>query len=273
LPISVDAAHGGQNAQAAADETLVEDASATILLIDDEEPIRKLLARLLAQDGYRPIEAADAESAMEAVVRDDVDLVLLDVMMPAVDGIDLLRRVRAASDVPVIMLTGLGSEADRVLGLRTGADDYVVKPFSPAELTARIESVLRRARLVEPLGNTTLFGTIEIDTASREVYVRGVPADLTPKEFDLLAFLVGSPRQVFTRGQLLDQVWSSSADWQDPSTVTEHVRRLRLKIEDDPERPRLLVTVRGVGYRYEPAQEGGAAGEDRETRGRRSTSR
>jgi DNA-binding response OmpR family regulator len=229
---------------------------ATILVIDDEQPIRTLLARLLTQEGYRPREAADAETAMRMVVRNDLDLILLDVMMPAVDGIDLLRRIRAASDVPVIMLTALGTEADRVLGLRSGADDYIVKPFSSAELTARIESVLRRSRLAEPI-TEMVFEPVEVDTATREVYVRGVPVELTPKEFDLLAFMVGSPRQVFTRGQLLDQVWASSADWQDPATVTEHIRRLRLKVEEDPERPQLLITVRGVGYRYEPEREPG----------------
>jgi len=230
------------------------EAGATILVIDDEEPIRTLLSRLLAQEGYRPSEAADAETAMEMVVRNDLDLILLDVMMPAVDGIDLLRRIRAASDVPVIMLTALGTEADRVIGLRSGADDYVVKPFSSAELTARIDSVLRRARLAEPI-TEVVFESIAVNTTTREVFVRGLPVELTPKEFDLLAFMVGSPRQVFSRGQILDQVWASSAEWQDPATVTEHIRRLRLKVEEDPERPQLLVTVRGVGYRFEPERE------------------
>jgi DNA-binding response OmpR family regulator len=222
----------------------------TILLIDDDERVTTLLSRLLESDGYRPIEAADADSAMRAVVANELDLVLLDVRMPEVDGIDLLRRIRAASGVPVIMLTSAGEEADRVLGLRTGADDYVVKPFSPAELTARIDSVLRRSRPAD--GEDIEFAPLEVHPETRDVYVRGVPVDLTPKEFDLLAFLVASPRQVFSRAQLLDQVWSSSAEWQDPATVTEHVGRLRLKIEADPERPELLTTVRGVGYRYEP---------------------
>ena len=226
----------------------------TILLIDDEEPVRTLLTRLLTQEGYRPVEAPDAESAMAAVVRDDLDLVLLDVRMPGVDGIDLLRRIRAASDVPVIMLTARRTEADRVLGLRAGADDYVGKPFSLAELTARIDSVLRRARRAEPSEDLEI-PTLEIDTGAREVFVRGAPVELTPKEFDLLAFLVASPRQVFSRGQLLVHVWSSSAEWQDPATVTEHIRRLRQKIEEDAERPRLLVTIRGVGYRYEPERD------------------
>jgi two-component system alkaline phosphatase synthesis response regulator PhoP len=147
-----------------------------------------------------------------------------------------------------------------VLGLRSGADDYIVKPFSSAELTARIESVLRRARLAEPI-TEMVFEPVEVNTSTREVYVRGVPVELTPKEFDLLAFMVGSPRQVFSRGQLLDQVWASSTDWQDPATVTEHIRRLRLKVEEDPERPQLLITVRGVGYRYEPDQEPGESPE------------
>jgi DNA-binding response OmpR family regulator len=239
------------NIRASAADRILMERSPTILVIDDEAPVRTLLFRLLEQEGYDPIEAADAATAMETVVRDDLDLVLLDVMMPATDGIDLLRHIRAASDVPVIMLTAAGSEADRVLGLRTGADDYVVKPFSPAELTARIDTVLRRARV--PEASQLPFAELELNVASRDVYVRGAPVDLTPKEFDLLAFLVGSPRQVFTRAQLLAHVWESSADWQDPATVTEHVRRLRHKIEADPERPELLVTIRGVGYRYEPA--------------------
>ena len=142
----------------------------TILVIDDEAPVRTLLFRLLEQEGYDPIEAADAATAMETVVRDDLDLVLLDVMMPATDGIDLLRHIRAASEVPVIMLTAAGSEADRVLGLRTGADDYVVKPFSPAELTARIDTVLRRAR--PPKRAALDVRRARIEPASRDVYVR-----------------------------------------------------------------------------------------------------
>ena len=224
---------------------------ATILLIDDDPQIRTLLSRLLDQDGYQSIEAVDAPTAMKVVVKDQPDLVLLDVLMPTTDGIELLQQIRAASDVPVIMLTALGNEADRVLGLRMGADDYVVKPFSAGELTARINSVLRRARPVagtaEPKGDA-----LRIDPTAREAHVRGVLVDLTAKEFDLLAFLAASPRQVFTRAQLLDHVWSSSSEWQDTATVTEHVRRLRQKIEVDPEHPSLLRTVRGVGYRFEP---------------------
>ena len=227
------------------------DRGATILLIDDDAQVRTLLSRLLKQDGYQTVEATDAPTAMAVVVNDRPDLVLLDVIMPNIDGIDLLQQIRTASDVAVIMLTGLGNEADRVLGLRMGADDYVVKPFSPGELTARIESVLRRARPAVATADPERE-TIEIDAAARDVHVRGELVDLTAKEFDLLAFLAASPRQVFTRDQLLGQVWASSSEWQDPATVTEHVRRLRLKLEKDPERPELLRTVRGVGYRFEP---------------------
>ncbi len=240
-----------QDASSDADDSCME-CAATILLIDDDEQIRKLLRRLLEQDGYLPIEAVDAPRAMDIVISGQPDLVLLDVMMPTTDGIELLQQIRVASDVPVIMLTALGNEADRVLGLRMGADDYIVKPFSPGELTARIDSVLRRARTA-PAVRELVFESLEIDPGARDVHVRGLLVDLTAKEFDLLAFLAASPRQVFTRAQLLDQVWSSSAEWQDTATVTEHVRRLRQKVEEDPEHPRLLRTVRGVGYRFEPS--------------------
>ncbi|MDQ6698254.1 MAG: response regulator transcription factor [Actinomycetota bacterium] len=224
---------------------------ATILLIDDDAQIRTLLSRLLDQDGYRSIQAVDAPTAMDMVVQSHPDLVLLDVLMPTTDGIELLKQIREASDVPVIMLTALGNEADRVLGLRMGADDYVVKPFSAGELTARIDSVLRRSRSTNGATEPT-SKILDIDASSRDVHVRGMLVDLTAKEFDLLAFLAASPRQVFTRAQLLDHVWASSSEWQDTATVTEHVRRLRQKIEQDPENPLLLQTVRGVGYRFEP---------------------
>ncbi len=224
---------------------------ATILLIDDDAQIRTLLSRLLDQDGYHSIQAVDAPTAMKVLVKDHPDLVLLDVLMPTTDGIELLKQIRVASDVPVIMLTALGNEADRVLGLRMGADDYVVKPFSAGELTARIDSVLRRSRSTNG-DSEQPSETLRIDATSRDVHVRGGLVDLTAKEFDLLAFLAASPRQVFTRAQLLDHVWASSSDWQDTATVTEHVRRLRQKIEQDPENPLLLQTVRGVGYRFEP---------------------
>jgi DNA-binding response OmpR family regulator len=224
----------------------------SVLVIDDDPRVRTLVRRLLAHEGYHALEAASAEEAETILDSDTPDLVLLDVTMPKVDGIDLLTDIRTKSSIPVIMLTGRGDEADRILGLRTGADDYVVKPFSPGELTARIESVLRRARPANA-SDVLQFGGLMIDCTTRDVTVNGDLIVLTAKEFDLLAFLARSPRQVFDRQQLLMQVWSSSADWQDPATVTEHVRRVRRKIEADPDRPKWLSTVRGVGYRFEPS--------------------
>jgi DNA-binding response OmpR family regulator len=229
---------------------------ARVLVIDDDPHIRTLVTRLLTHEGYEAVNAGSAEEGQAILASDPPDLVLLDVMMPRTDGIDLLTEIRTKSTIPVIMLTGLGEEADRILGLRSGADDYVVKPFSSGELTARIESVLRRS---QPAASVDVLrfgdpndGGLEINCTTRDVNVRGEPIALTAKEFDLLMFLARSPRQVFDRDQLLKQVWASSTDWQDPATVTEHVRRIRRKIEVDPERPRWLSTVRGVGYRFEP---------------------
>ena len=221
-----------------------------VLVIDDDPQLRTLVARLLTQEGFEAHTAADADEAIVALEAVSPDLILLDVMLPRTDGIDLLADIRTRSSVPVIMLTGRGDEADRILGLRSGADDYVVKPFSPGELTARIESVLRRT--APPAAAALLFGDLSIDATTRDVTVRGGAVTLTAKEFDLLLFLASSPRQVFDRDQLLTHVWSSSAEWQDPATVTEHVRRLRRKIEVDPDNPRWICTVRGVGYRFEP---------------------
>jgi len=225
-----------------------------VLVVDDEPMLRNLLSRLLRMEGYDVIEAADGEAALGLVQERRPDLVLLDVMMPARDGLDVLGDLRKTSQVPVILVSALGEEADRVLGLKMGADDYVVKPFSAAELSARIESVLRRARQrsVPPAANRLVFDGLVVDLQTREVTVAGEKAELTAKEFDLLAFLAGSPRQVFTREQLLQQVWESSSDWQSDATITEHVRRLRRKIEADPDNPRWITTVRGVGYRFEP---------------------
>jgi DNA-binding response OmpR family regulator len=178
--------------------------------------------------------------------------VLLDVLLGAEDGLDVLATIRRTSDVPVIMLTGKGLELDRVLGLKLGADDYVVKPFFPAELSARIGTVLRRSRPRESSAGELQFGDLRLDTATREVVLNSDAVEMTAKEFDLLVFMARSPRQVFTRAQLLEQVWDSSSAWQGEGTVTEHVRRIRRKIEADPDNPRWLRTVRGVGYRFEP---------------------
>lgn len=226
-------------------------ADALILVVDDDEDIRALLARTLGADGFHTVLASDAAGAIAAIASRPPDLVVLDLVLGNEDGLDLLGTIRRTNDMPVILLTGKGAENDRVLGLKLGADDYLVKPFSPAELSARISSVLRRSR---PGGPRTIldFGDLHIDIGTREVSVRGEGVTLTAREFDLLAFMAASPRQVFGRDQLLQRVWSSSSDWQDPATVTEHVRRVRRKIEADPDQPRWLTTVRGVGYRFEP---------------------
>ena len=229
--------------------------SRVVLVVDDEPMLRNLLSRLLRMEGYEVLEAENGEVALALVDARQPDLVLLDVMMPARDGLDVLGDLRRTSDVPVILISALGQEADRVLGLKMGADDYVVKPFSAAELSARVESVLRRAQLrasPEPTSNRLDFDGLVVDLQTREVTMDGGKVEMTAKEFDLLAFLAGSPRQVFTREQLLQQVWGSSSEWQSDATITEHVRRLRRKIEDDPDRPRWITTVRGVGYRFEP---------------------
>jgi two-component system, OmpR family, phosphate regulon response regulator PhoB len=231
-----------------------------IVVVDDEDMVRNLLTRLLTMEGYDVLEAEDGQAGLDIVRKEQPDLVLLDVMLPARDGLDILSELRRTTDVPVILISALGEEADRVVGLKMGADDYVVKPFSAAELSARIESVLRRApahrtggaQPAAPTGRHLTFEGLVIDLDTREVLVRGEKADTTAKEFDLLAFLARSPRQVFSRQQLLEHVWSSSSDWQSEATVTEHVRRLRRKIEDDPDRPRWVTTARGVGYRFEP---------------------
>jgi two-component system phosphate regulon response regulator PhoB len=235
----------------------VTDRVRRILVVEDDPDIRHLLLRLLEREGYEVLEVNDALGAMEQLGAGEPDLVLLDIGLPDVDGMELLGRIRARSTVPVIMLTGRAAEDDRIAGLRGGADDYIAKPFSAGELIARVESVLRRS-VAEPSGaagpaaGTLQFEGLEIDPGAREVRVGDEVVPVTAKEFDLLAFLAAAPRQVFSREQLLRNVWESSGQWQDDATVTEHVRRVRRKIEADPDRPRWLVTVRGVGYRFEP---------------------
>jgi DNA-binding response OmpR family regulator len=229
------------------------EATATILVVDDDDAVRTLLSRALGADGFNVQAVPDAHGARAALAAGDPDLVVLDLMLGSDDGLDVLASLRESSDVPVILLTGKGDEHDRILGLKLGADDYLVKPFSPGELAARITSVLRRTRRAAPPRAATLeFGHLRIDVTTREVHLEGTVVDFTAKEFDLLAYLARSPRQVFSRDQLLAQVWESSSDWQDSATVTEHVRRIRRKIEADPDNPRWITTVRGVGYRFEP---------------------
>jgi two-component system, OmpR family, phosphate regulon response regulator PhoB len=222
-----------------------------VLVVDDDEAVRTVVRWQLEDDGFRTVEADDGPTALRRIRDDRPALVVLDLSLPGLGGLDLLRRVRSGgtgrSDTPVIVLSGRNGETDRIVGLDLGADDYLVKPFSPGELAARVRSVLRRAS-PELSGEVVTVGPLQVEPASRRVVVDGTDVDLTPKEFDLIAFLVTHPRQVFSRSQLLDRVWSSSSEWLGEATVTEHVHRLRLKLEQDPAHPRLLLTVRGVGY-------------------------
>lgn len=222
-----------------------------ILVIDDEPRVREVVATYLQREGFKVLEAADAETARRHLAGPEPDLVILDIMFPGASGLDLLHDLRRTSATPVILLTARAEEADRVLGLELGADDYVVKPFSPRELVARVRTVLRRSNPV-PVSQTIIHDGLMLDMAAREVSVDGDLVELTAKEFDLLAFMASNPRQVFSRTQLLEQVWDSSPDWQDPATVTVHVRRVRHKIESDPTQPRWLQTAWGVGYRFQP---------------------
>lgn len=230
---------------------------ARILVVDDDPQLRSLLLLVLEGEGFPVTLAPDAPSAVAEVEKGATDLVVLDVSLGVDDGRMVLARIRELGDLPVILISGKGDTADRVLGLRLGADDFLAKPFSPVELVARVETVLRRsgsrreATAVAGNGRDPVAG-LQVDETTREVSIDGQPIELTAKEFDLLAFLARSPRQVFSRGQLLEHVWSSRSDWQDEATVTEHVRRVRHKIEPDPAKPRWITTVRGVGYRFEP---------------------
>lgn len=221
-------------------------------MVDDEPVVREVVSAYLRRDGLVVDEADDGPSALRLVESFRPDLIVLDVMLPGIDGFSILRQLRRDGAIPVILLTARAEEPDRVLGLELGADDYVVKPFSPRELAARVRTVLRRAEPARPPEERLHFGELVIDPATREVTVAGEVAALTAREFDLLVFLARSPRRVYSRAQLLEHVWESSPEWQDPSTVTVHVRRVRTKIEKDPERPRWLTTVWGVGYRFEP---------------------
>jgi DNA-binding response OmpR family regulator len=223
----------------------------TVLVVDDEPIVREVVVRYLEREGYRTLEAADGIRARELVERDEPNLVVLDLMLPGMDGLALCRWIRSTSQLPVIMLTARGEEADRIVGLELGADDYVTKPFSPRELAARVRSVLRRAGPRAVQRERLSFGELELDPGAREVKKAGEALRLTAKEFDLLHFLASHPRHVFSREQLMDRVWDYAAAV-DTGTVTVHIRRLREKIEDDPSRPQFLQTVWGVGYRFSP---------------------
>jgi DNA-binding response OmpR family regulator len=223
----------------------------TVLVVDDEPIVREVVVRYLEREGYKTLEAADGDRARELVERDKPQLVVLDLMLPGTDGLALCRWIRSTSELPVIMLTARGEEADRIVGLELGADDYVTKPFSPRELAARVRSVLRRSAQQPERLERLSFGDVELDPSAREVTKGGATLELTTKEFDLLHFLASHPRHVFSREQLMDRVWGYAAAL-DTGTVTVHIRRLREKIEDEPSRPRFLQTVWGVGYRLSP---------------------
>jgi two-component system phosphate regulon response regulator PhoB len=234
--------------------TAMDATAGTVLVVDDEDIVREVVCTYLEREGYSTLQASAGRAAVALIESEQPDLIVLDVMLPEVDGFSILAELRKRADIPVILLTARTDETDRVLGLELGADDYVVKPFSPRELAARVRTILRRAGRSErqaPVASL-VFDGLEIDGRSREVRVDSDLVDLTAKEFDLLAFLAGAPKQVFSRGQLLEQVWDSSTDWQDASTVTVHIRRIRRKIERDPNEPRWIATVWGVGYRFEP---------------------
>jgi DNA-binding response OmpR family regulator len=224
---------------------------ATVLVVDDEPIVREVVVRYLEREGHTTLQADDGDRARLLLQSERPDLVVLDVMLPGTDGLDLCRWIRSRSELPVIMLTARGEEADRIVGLEIGADDYVTKPFSPRELAARVRTVLRRSTPPAETEEHVSFGDVELDSGTREVRKAGTELRLTAKEFDLLWFLAGNPRRVFGRDQLMSRVWGYEAAL-DTGTVTVHMRRLREKVEDDPSSPRHLQTVWGVGYRLVP---------------------
>ncbi len=224
-----------------------------VLVVDDDPTTRDVLRRYLTRAGMQVEEAADGPSALDLVSRLPVDLVVLDLMLPGIDGLDVCARLRSSTAtrrLPILMLTALGSESDRVVGLEQGADDYVVKPFSPREVTLRVERLLERSESSVPPAASLADGDLVLDARARTAERAGRALGLTTREFDLLAFFLANPREAFTRTELLRRVW----DWDfgDESTVTVHVRRLREKVEEDPSNPTRLRTVWGTGYRWEP---------------------
>jgi DNA-binding response OmpR family regulator len=226
--------------------------SATILLVDDEEAVQKLLTYPLERDGYKVVQARDGEEALVRFADGAVDLVVLDLMLPKLDGLEVCRRLRARSMVPIIMLTARDDELDKVVGLELGADDYITKPFSIREFRSRVRALLRRvaAQRLEPVSTEVLeAGEVTIDSAKRTVEVRGEPVQLTYVEFELLRTLASHPGRVYTRRMLLESLWGD-ADYRDPRTIDVHVRHIREKVEREPREPELILTVRGVGYRF-----------------------
>ena len=221
-----------------------------MLVVDDEPSLTDLVRGYLEREGYRVVTAADGVAALEAIRRDRPEVVVLDLMLPGIDGVEVCRRLRAFSDAYVLMLTARADEVDKVVGLSVGADDYVTKPFSPRELVARVKALLRRSRRGEPPDEPPVrqLGDLAVDEARREVLRRGEPLTLTAREFDLLLALSAHPGRVFTRAQLLERVWGD--EYYDDHVVDVHVANLRKKLEDDSAAPRYVETVRGVGYRF-----------------------
>lgn len=232
----------------------MSDQGGRILVVDDDETVAEVVSRYLEREGFEVQSVSDGPAALESVARWHPDLIVLDLMLPGIDGLEVCRRLRQMGAVPVVMLTARGQESDRVVGFEVGADDYVAKPFSPRELTLRVKSVLRRARAAPEApaadAGPLSAGPLEVDPVAREATRAGAPLQLTTLEFDLLHFLIRHSRQVFTREQLLERVWGYA--FGDTSTVTVHVRRLREKVEDDPSAPRHIQTVWGSGYRFDP---------------------
>jgi DNA-binding response OmpR family regulator len=226
--------------------------SSTILLVDDEEAVQKLLAYPLERDGFRVLQARDGEEALRQFAGDRIDLVVLDIMLPKLDGLEVCKRLRAQSTVPIIMLTARDDELDKVLGLELGADDYITKPFSIREFRSRVRALLRRAavgRQGDPGGDLIVSEGLRIDVGRRSVEVRERPVRLTYVEFELLRTLAAHPGRVYSRRMLLESLWGA-ADYREPRTIDVHVRHLREKLEQDPAAPEYILTVRGVGYRF-----------------------
>jgi DNA-binding response OmpR family regulator len=230
------------------------DRSWRILLVDDEQPIQTLLSYPLRKEGYDVVQATDGEQALERFDEQTFDLVVLDLMLPKLDGLEVCRRLRSRSSVPIIMLTAKSEEIDKVVGLELGADDYITKPFSVREFSSRIKAALRRAELSRPVQTAPdeaplVLRDVRIDFPKRTVRVRGEEAQLTFVEFEILAVLARAPGRVFTRDMLLSRIWGDAA-YRDPRTIDVHIRHLREKVERDPKDPEYLFTVRGVGYRF-----------------------
>ncbi|HEY2940120.1 MAG TPA: response regulator transcription factor [Gaiellaceae bacterium] len=226
--------------------------SSTILLVDDEDAVQKLLAFPLERDGFRVVQARDGQEALERFAAERIDLVVLDLMLPKLDGLEVCKRLRASSSVPIIMLTARDDELDKVLGLELGADDYITKPFSIREFRSRVRALLRRASTPAPatLDEETIEADgLRIDLARRDVEAHGNPVQLTYVEFELLRTLASHPGRVYTREMLLQALWGGS-DYREPRTIDVHVRHLREKLEPDPREPQFILTVRGVGYRF-----------------------